>query len=30
VLFMMFGEVKVGSIVFSRIPFALTGSILAL
>jgi cobalt-zinc-cadmium resistance protein CzcA len=29
-LFMMFGEVKVGLIVFSGIPFALTGGILAL
>lgn len=29
-LFMMFGEVKAGLIVFSGIPFALTGGILAL
>jgi cobalt-zinc-cadmium resistance protein CzcA len=29
-LFMMFGEIKVGLIVFSGIPFALTGGILAL
>lgn len=29
-LFMMFGEVKVGLVVFSGIPFALTGGIVAL
>ena len=29
-LFMMFGEVKVGLIVFSGIPFALTGGVVAL